>query len=151
MAIDQTSCTLVTPSTTLLICIGLVGVILGLGLALVVMGICTQLQRSEQRKRSLEEKASEVRHKQEQEAALAQREREQEAIDRVMDEHIDCSECWQERHPGMHFPLSGLRLCGDHSHQHMLAKAASAEVSQQHVVNHKSLVNNSIAVEEMCA
>lgn len=146
MGIDQTSCSfLVMPSTTLLICIGLVGVILGLGLAQIVMAICTQLQRREQYKRFLEEETAQTQRKQEQEAAFALREQEQEAIDRVMDNRMLCLVCWEELHPGMQFPMPGFHFCDDH---YVQEEVSCTDMNQYQPINPYS-ANQSLLVEEV--
>jgi hypothetical protein len=132
------SCAVMPPSIIWLLYAGLVGLIFGLVLVLLVWYIDRQLQALEARRqcRAYEE------------AALAQLEQ-QKAIDAEIDEHLDCSACWEDRHPGMCYPLAGSRLCSDHSHRRVLEKASSAHVNQQQPIDH--LVNQTLAVEERCA
>lgn len=150
MSIDQTACrVLMTPSITLLICIGLIGVTLGLGLALAVMRVCRLIESREQRKRLLEEEADRVRRKQEQEAALVRREREQEVIDLAMDERMMCFVCWQERHLGMNCPFPRLCLCSDHYNQPLLEEAAMTEIIRHPSINQQASVAMAMVLEEV--
>ncbi len=96
--------------------------------------VCDQVQSSKDRKRQMEEATAMALRRQREEAALIQRKQEEEVLDELMDEHIDCAEC----HPWIHLPpLREPRLCREHSQL-----AQKKETSQQH-----PLVCHSFTVE----
>ncbi len=118
MSMDTATCLHILPGALALLS-GLVGLIVGLALALTIWWVIVPLQ-AEQRLRAREPI----------EQVLARLERQQ--IDSKIDEHIECSECWQERHPGMRCALRGSRLCSEHYYRLMLGNATHAGVNQQH-------------------
>ncbi len=111
---NATSCILFPPIQTLLICVSLIGFIVGLTLARLVMVADRQWQNWKERRLRLSYEK----------AALAQLEQQQ-AIDTEMDERLMCKVCWQEQHPGQRYPLSGPHLCREH-----VAHLAQKEVDE---------------------
>lgn len=138
MTPDTGSCAGLLPSITWFLYIGLVGLIFGLLLARLVLYLDHHLQMLQARwwRRMYEE------------AALAQREQ-QKAIDAEIDEHLACSVCWEDRHPGKSYPFTGSRLCRDHARRRVLEKASSAQANQQQPINR--LVNQTPAGEGVYA
>jgi hypothetical protein len=143
MSINPISCTL-TAMPHAIALLWLCGVMLSIR-------VYGQVHRSMQRKRQMEEKAAQLLRKRQEEMALLLRKQQEETLDRLMDERIDCSVCWQERHPGMLFPFPGLCFCREHTHRLLLENATNAGViGQQSSINQISSVNQ-YKVMEMCA
>jgi hypothetical protein len=151
MSIDPTSCASSAMPGALLL-LWLCNIMLGAGLTLLGVQLCNQVRRSKQDTCRLEEEAARARvqRKQEQEAALLQREREPEAIDLLMDARMLCPGCWEVRHPGMCFPFSRQCLCRDHSDQHELAKATGAHLWRPEALI-SVVVYRCLTVEGICA
>ncbi len=150
MSIYSPSCTSSVMLDALLL-LWLCGVLLGASLALLSIRLCNHMQRRKQRMCSLKKETMLRQRKQEEETALIWRKQEEEVLDHLMDERIACSACWQERHPGMSFPLPGLRLCGEHYSQLVLRNVFSPGTSQQRSTHTLSSVSTLLAVEEVCA
>lgn len=151
MSINPTTCTATTLPNAIAL-LWLSGVLLGIGLTLLSIRVSGQVRRSRLRKRQLEEEAARLRRKQQEEMALLQRRQQEEALDHLMDERIDCSVCWQERHPGMLFPFPGLRSCREHSHRFLLEHAANVgAIGQQSSLNQIASINQYRVTQEICA
>ncbi len=151
MGIQHISCTS-SGTLSILALLWFCGVMLGVSFTLLCMQMCNQVQRSKRRKHQMEERATHRRCEKEQVAALTRLEQEQTALDPVMDKRIDCSECWQQRHPGMRYPLLGLRLCGDHYARLVIERAAEGCILAQ--PSHVTLLSSDIsqsAFQKVCA
>jgi hypothetical protein len=124
MSIDPTSCLSPAMSSVLWL-FWFCNILLGAGFTLLSVRVRDQIQKSIQRKRVMEEATAMALRRQREEAALIQRKQEKEALDELMDEHIDCAEC----HPWIYLPLREPRLCREHS---QLAQKKGN--SQQHLI-----------------
>ena len=151
MSIQQVSCTSST-ALSILALLWFCGVMLGASFTLLCMQMYNQMRKSKRHKDRMKERATHICCEQEQVAMFARLQQEQIALDPVMDERIDCSECWQQRHLGMRYLLPGLRLCGDHYARLVIERAAEGRVLAQQ--SHTALLTphtSKLVLRKVCA
>ena len=152
MSIYPTSCTSIMAMPDAVLLLWLCGILLGVGLTLLSRRVCDLVRRRMRYKRHMKTEAAQLQRKRQEEMAFLQRKQQKEALDHLTDERMVCSECWQERHPGMLFSFPGLRLCREHSRRSQRASAVNAgAICQQAPINPASSINQHRVIEGVCA